>query len=85
MKRVPLSVPELAIISGTRAALGMGIGLLIADRLTAERRKGVGVALLGVGLISTVPILAGLASAMRAIPESRTDEEGAAGDGEAAA
>jgi hypothetical protein len=57
MTRKLLSMPELAIISGTRAALGAGIGLLVADKLTKERRKGIGWALLSIGLASTIPIL----------------------------
>lgn len=61
MERRPLSIPELAIISGTRAALGAGIGLLVADRLTDERRKGIGWTLLSVGAISTIPIALQLA------------------------
>ena len=61
MKRKLLSVPELAIISGTRAALGAGVALLIADRLSPERRKGIGWALLSVGLATTIPIAVQLA------------------------
>ncbi len=61
MERKPISIPELAIIAGTRAALGAGVGLLVSDRMSDERRKGMGWALLGVGLISTVPIVLQLA------------------------
>ncbi len=57
MHRQPLSIPELAIIAGTRAALGAGIGLLAANKLSDERRAGLGWALLGVGVLSTIPIL----------------------------
>jgi hypothetical protein len=61
MERRALSIPEIAIIAGTRAALGAGIGLLVADQLSDERRKGIGWALLSVGLLSTIPIVAQLA------------------------
>lgn len=56
LRRRALSIPELAIIAGTRAALGAGIGLLTADMLHPERRKGIGWTLLAVGAISTIPI-----------------------------
>jgi len=57
MRNVKLSMPELALIAGTRGALGAGIALLLADRLTSEQRKGAGLALALVGVISTVPLL----------------------------
>lgn len=62
MERRKLSIPELAIISGTRAALGAGLGLLLADKLGRERRKGFGWALLSVGAITTIPIVVQLAT-----------------------
>jgi hypothetical protein len=44
------------LLVGTRVALGVGIGLLIATRLDARVRRGAGVALLAVGALTTVPI-----------------------------
>jgi hypothetical protein len=52
-----MSVPELAFIAGTRAAAGVGIGLLIADRLSQQERLVIGTALLTLGVATTVPIL----------------------------
>lgn len=63
MERTALSIPELALIAGTRAALGAGIGLLAADRLSDERRKGAGWTLVWVGALSTLPIVLQLALA----------------------
>ncbi|HKQ49638.1 MAG TPA: hypothetical protein VJZ71_16315 [Phycisphaerae bacterium] len=57
MRRYPLSIPELAIISGTRAALGAGLGLLLGDRIVADKRRAAGWSLFLVGAASTVPIL----------------------------
>jgi hypothetical protein len=54
--RDPLSLPEIGLIAGTRAALGAGVGLLVADRMSDDRRRAVGWTLLLVGLISTIPI-----------------------------
>jgi EamA domain-containing membrane protein RarD len=58
MKPVSLSLPELGLIAGTRAALGAGVALLLADQLSAEQRRAVGWTLVAVGVISTVPLLA---------------------------
>jgi len=57
MRNVKLSMPELALIAVTRGALGAGIALLLADRLTSEQRKAAGLTLALVGVISTVPLL----------------------------
>ena len=47
----------LELIAGTRIALGIGIGLLIADRLTPEERRAVGWTLLGFGALTTIPLV----------------------------
>ena len=59
MKERGLTIPEIVLIGGTRAALGVGIGLLISDRLNKDQRKGAGWALVGIGVLSTVPIAIG--------------------------
>jgi uncharacterized membrane protein YfcA len=56
MRETRLTLPELALIAGTRAALGAGLGLLLADRLPESQRKAVGWTLLLVGAVSTVPL-----------------------------
>jgi len=55
MKRLELNLPTLGFVVATRAALGVGIGLLIAGRMTPERRRVVGLTLLGIGAATTVP------------------------------
>lgn len=57
MRQLRVSVPELVLIAGTRAVLGIGIGLLLADRLHG-RKRAVGLALLAVGALSTIPLAA---------------------------
>ena len=56
MKARMLTLPELFLIAGTRVALGAGVGLLLADRLSDERRRAVGWTLLGIGALSTIPL-----------------------------
>ena len=57
MKKRTLTIPDLALIAGTRIAIGAGIGLLLADRLNEDRRKGAGWALLAVGALTTIPLV----------------------------
>jgi hypothetical protein len=57
MMETRLTLPELALIAGTRGALGAGIALLLADRLSNEQRRSVGWTLFLVGAISTVPLV----------------------------
>src|SRR5215211_5332277 len=56
MKRAGLPLPEIGLISGTRAMGGAGIGLLLADRLSEKQRKAVGWTLFLIGASSTVPL-----------------------------
>lgn len=56
MLNTQLTFPELGLVAGTRGLLGAGIGLLLADKLNAERRKGVGWALVAVGVLTTIPL-----------------------------
>ena len=60
MKERSLTIPKIGLIAGTRVALGVGIGLLISDRLYKDQRRAVGWALLGIGVVTTVPIVAGI-------------------------
>jgi len=56
MKETRMALPELALIAGTRAALGGGLALLLADRLDKEQRKAVGWTLFLVGVVTTIPL-----------------------------
>jgi hypothetical protein len=56
MREIQVTVPELALLVGTRAALGAGLGLLLAGRLTGNVRRAVGLTLLIVGAVTTVPL-----------------------------
>ena len=57
MKRtVKLSLPILASVAATRGMLGVGAGLLLAPKLSDKTRRTVGLALLGIGVASTIPI-----------------------------
>lgn len=52
-----ITLPVVLAVAATRALGGIGLGLLIADRLDRESRQTVGRALLAAGIASTVPLL----------------------------
>jgi hypothetical protein len=56
MRTKTLSMPELILLAGTRVALGVGIGLLLAGRLERHARVGAGCALVAVGALTTIPL-----------------------------
>jgi uncharacterized membrane protein YfcA len=56
MKKADLTLPEIALIAGTRGMLGAGAGLLLADRLNDDQRKAIGWTLLIIGAVSTIPL-----------------------------
>lgn len=52
-----VTIPELALVAGTRGMLGAGIGLLVAPKLDDKQRRAVGLTLLAVGVATTIPLL----------------------------
>ncbi len=60
MKKVELTLPDLALIVGTRAMLSAGITMLLADRLPKDQRKAIGWVLTFIGAASTIPLAANL-------------------------
>jgi hypothetical protein len=69
MRNTQISLPELALVAGTRAMLGAGIGLLLAGRMPEGERKAVGWTLLLTGAISTIPLALEVLGGERASPE----------------
>ncbi|ODV42154.1 hypothetical protein AWV79_29465 [Cupriavidus sp. UYMMa02A] len=58
MKEVSLTIPEIGLIAGTRAAGAAGLALLLSNRMNPEQRRTIGWTLLAVGVITTVPLVA---------------------------
>jgi EamA domain-containing membrane protein RarD len=56
MRKTELTMPELGLIAGTRALLGAGLGLLLADKLNQDQRRAVGWTLFLVGAVTTIPL-----------------------------
>lgn len=65
MKKAELTLPEIALIAGTRGMLGAGAGLLLADKLNDDQRKAIGWTLLIIGAISTIPLAIEVLSSRR--------------------
>jgi hypothetical protein len=57
VKTVELSLPEVGLIAGTRAVLGAGVALLLADKLDPKQRQSVGWTLTAIGLLTTIPLM----------------------------
>lgn len=52
-----ITLPEMALVAGTRVALGMGVGLLLAEKLQSCERRAAGWTLLATGLATTIPLV----------------------------
>jgi hypothetical protein len=65
MRRVDISIPQFGLAVATRAALGAGIALLAAGRLSRSTRRKVGAALVTLGALTTVPIFLAVFGAKR--------------------
>ena len=57
MKQLVITLPMFGFIAGTRVALGLGIGLLVAGRFAVDRRRAAGALLVVAGAAATVPAL----------------------------
>ena len=71
MRHLVVGLPAFGFVIGTRIALAFGIGLLVANKLSETRRRAVGLALVAVGAVTTVP-----AAMLVARNIARSPEEG---------
>jgi hypothetical protein len=58
--RLKPSFPLFALFGITRGMAGIGLGMLLADRIAARNRRAIGKVLFGIGAASTVPLIAAL-------------------------
>jgi hypothetical protein len=56
MKETRLALPYIGAIAVTRVALGVGVGLLVSRKLSADARRGAGWTLVVLGALSTIPL-----------------------------
>ena len=64
-----LTVPELILIVGTRVALGIGVGLLLSNRLDRSQRTAAGLSLALVGGLTTIPLAIGVMDKTKRVGE----------------
>jgi hypothetical protein len=57
MRTISMPLPMLGFTIATRAALGAGIGVVLADRIPVAKRRKVGSALIALGAVTTIPIV----------------------------
>jgi putative Mn2+ efflux pump MntP len=55
MKTIKLKLPEIGLLAMTRAAFGAGVGLLLSSKLDERERRAAGIALVLIGVLTTVP------------------------------
>lgn len=55
-KRLSMTFPELALVGVTRGAIGVGVGLLLANKLSRDKRTAIGLPLFLLGALSSIPI-----------------------------
>jgi len=55
MKTKTLTIPQLMFVVSTRAALAAGAALLLSGKLKPKTRRAAGLALIGVGGVTTIP------------------------------
>ena len=56
MRNVNVSIPEMAFVAATRGMAGAGIGLLASGYLGDRTRRKLGLTLLAIGILATIPI-----------------------------
>ena len=67
MRTITLPLPQFGFVVATRALLGAGVGLLLASRLAPQHRRTLGLGLVALGAVTTVPAALWLAHGVRPI------------------
>jgi uncharacterized membrane protein AbrB (regulator of aidB expression) len=70
-KSIVLSLPAAALLTVSQAAIGCGIGILLADKVTENRRNIAAVGLLCLAIATTAPALVGVVADMINGPQSK--------------
>lgn len=65
MATLPISkfgqnLPVTGIVAASQAAVGLGVGLLIADKINITARQRTAIALIGAGVAAIIPFVAGV-------------------------
>ena len=70
-KSIVLSLPAAALLTISQAAIGCGIGILLADKVTENRRNTAAIGMLCLAIVSTAPALVGVVVDLINGPQSK--------------
>jgi hypothetical protein len=68
--KTPEQIPLDSLLTLTRAAIGLGLGMLMADKIKRPVRQAAAIALVSVGALAAVPLLVKVALERINRPES---------------
>ena len=68
MDNLVVTFPQIAFIAVTRAAFGVGVGLLLSGKLPDSRRRAVALGLIAFGVATTVPAARRLFASRSPVP-----------------
>ncbi len=68
--KTPEQLPLNGLLTLTRTALGLGVGLLVADKIRRPARQATAIALMSVGTLAAIPLLVKVALERINRPES---------------
>lgn len=64
------NLPVTGIVALSQAAVGFGVGLLLADKLGRSARQRTAIALIGAGAATILPLVAGIVTNVNNRPDS---------------
>jgi hypothetical protein len=70
-KIISLSLPSATLLAISQAAIGCGIGIIIADKMNENKRNAAAIAMLALATATTVPALVGVVVDLINGPQSR--------------
>jgi hypothetical protein len=73
LKKFGQNLPVTGVVAFSQAAVGFGVGLLIADKLGRDARHRTAIALIGAGACTILPFVAGVISNINNRPESNRE------------
>lgn len=65
------NIPVSGVVAFSQVAIGLGVGLLVSDRVSGVTRRALAISLIATGVAALVPVVAGIASAVSHRPGSR--------------
>ena len=70
-KTISVSLSSATLLTVSQAAIGCGIGILLADKISENKRNAAAIAMLALATATTVPTLVGILADLINGPQSR--------------